>query len=131
MIEVEIQGQELSEFNGLMQVNNVPLENAKSLGAGTPPAPRVTTVNEILQNAEAWESTVVQVTNVMLTGASTYNGVNGVVTLTDASGSMDLYTRSQASFTNTALPSGAVKVTAIIGEFNTPQLSIRNLSDVE
>jgi hypothetical protein len=43
---------------------------------------------------------------------------------------MVMFTRSQASFANTALPSGMVTITGIVSEFNAPQLIIRNTSDV-
>ena len=42
-IEVNISGQELSEFNGWLQVNNVPLGNATAVGTGTV-TPRTATI---------------------------------------------------------------------------------------
>jgi hypothetical protein len=54
----------------------------------------------------------------------------GNIVVSDATGSMILYTRTQAYFSHTALPTGKVSITAILSEFNSPQLIIRNLSDV-
>jgi hypothetical protein len=126
-VRIDIGGLELSEFNGLLQVNNTPNGNVTSLGAGTLPTPRVATVQEVIDNQEAWESTLVTIEGVTISGNSTYSGGT---TVTDASGSIAMFTRSQATFADTALPSGAVDMTAIVSEFNEPQVLIRNLSDI-
>lgn len=127
-LEVDISGLELSEYNGLLQVNNVPLEQASVLGQGALPTPRTATVQEIIENVEAWESTLVKIEGVTLSGSNTYSGV---ITVTDASGNIDMYTRSQASFSGDAIPSGQVTLTAIVSQFNDPQVIIRNLEDVK
>jgi hypothetical protein len=44
---------------------------------------------------------------------------------------MILYTRTQAYFSHTAVPTGEVSITAILSENFAPQLIMRNLSDVE
>ena len=126
-IEINVGSLELSEFNGLLQVNNVPNGNATSLGTGTLPEPRVATVQEIVDNQEAWESTLVTIESATITGSSTYNGST---TVSDATGSIDMFTRSQASFADTSVPAGSVDITAIVSEFNTAQINIRNLTDV-
>lgn len=127
-LEVDVSGLQLNEFNGLLQVNNVFLDRATSKGAGTLPAPRVATVAEILANAETWESTLVKVENATLSGGATFSGNR---TLTDATGSIILYTRSAASFANEPLPTGTVNVTGILAQFNDYEITIRNLDDIE
>ncbi|MDQ3017995.1 MAG: choice-of-anchor J domain-containing protein, partial [Bacteroidota bacterium] len=89
--------------------------------------PRVATVADVLANAQAWESTVVKLNDVTLSGASTFSGE---VIVTDATGSMIMFTRSQSTFAGNALPTEIVSVTALISEFNAPQLIIRNANDV-
>lgn len=126
-IDVVVSEQELSEFNGLLQVNGLSNELAKSNGAGTLPTPRAATVQEVLNNQEAWESTLVQISDATITGASTFNGST---TVSDATGSVDMFTRSAASFSGNPLPAGAISLTAIVSQFNDPQLVIRNLDDV-
>ena len=126
-ITVNVSGRELSEFSGLLQVNEVPLSNAAIVGPGTLPTPRVTTISEYLANAEAWESTLVRFNGVSLSGRPTYDGS---VTVTDASGNVPLFTRTSASFSGTALPTGALDLVAVASQFNDPQLIIRNLDDV-
>lgn len=126
-IEVVVSGQELSEFNGLMQVNFVNNELASSQGSGTSPTPREATVNEVLANLEAWESTLVEIKEVSITGGGTFAGAKDV---NDGSGTIDLYTDFDANFANTGLPTEPVDMVAIVSQFNGPQLLLRNISDV-
>ena len=126
-VDVVVAGQELSEFNGLLQVNNLANELAKSNGAGTLPTPRAASVPEVLNNLEAWESTLVQISDATITGAATFNGT---ATVNDGAGSIAMFTRTGASFSGDPLPAGPVTPTAIVSQFNDPQLIIRNLDDV-
>ncbi|RLD21158.1 MAG: hypothetical protein DRI69_04875 [Bacteroidetes bacterium] len=127
-IKIDVTGQELSEFSGLLQVNNVPSGNAVWVKDGTLPTPREATVTEVLQNAEAWESTRVLLKDVTLSGQTSFSGS---VTVTDASGAMVMFTRSQADFASSPLPEDAVDMIAIVSEFNTPQLVINSLDDID
>ena len=128
-VEVDVSGQELSEFSGQLQVNNVPNANAIQTGTGNI-TPRVATISQININFEAWESTLVKILNVNITGSpSTYSGSK---TLNDGTGTLVLYTRSGASFANTNYPTNTVNITGILIPFNTTkQISIRNLGDVQ
>lgn len=127
-IEINVSGQEVSEFNGLRQVNNVPLEYALLVGSGKDVTPRVATVAEINANYNTWESTLVQIQAASITGGATYSGNR---TVTDATGSIAMFTQSGASFSGVALPSAAVTVTAIVSDFNGKQIILRNLADVQ
>ena len=126
-IEVNVSNQELSEFNGLLQVNNVPNANAISFGPGTMPTPRVATIAEIIDNAEAWESTLVQIEEVSVLEGGTYSGSK---TLQDDTGDIQMFTRTQASFASGNVPTGQFTVIAIVSQFNDPQVLIRNLNDI-
>jgi hypothetical protein len=127
-VEVNVDGKELSEFNGLLQLNNVELSAAVSTGPGIVPAPRVATVAEVIANLEAWESTLVKIEGATISGGNNYSANN--IQVSDGSGTIVLFTRNTATFANTALPTGEVSLTAIISQFNTPQLLLRNLGDV-
>jgi hypothetical protein len=127
-IEIDISNQELSEFSGLLQVNNVPNASATKTGTGTI-TPAVVTIADINANSEAWESTLVKVENTTITGGTTYSGSK---TMNDGTGTITLFTRSQATFATATVPTGSVDVTAIVSQFNTTkQLNIRNLADVQ
>lgn len=127
-LDINVGGMELSEFNGLLQINNVPNANASSFGPGTLPAPRVATIQEILDNLEGWESTLVKVQNASFTAGGTFSGTN---TLTDGTGSIAIFTRTQATFADAALPAGSFALTGVVTQFNDPQVTIRNLNDIE
>lgn len=131
-VEVVLTGQELSEFNGLLQLNNVPLANATLIGLGTLPAPQEVTIATLLANFENYESELVKIVNATITGSgSTYNGTR---TLTDATGSIDLFTLAGASFSGTAYPTGTVNITGIVaqgGAGSNKQITIRSTLDVE
>ncbi|MFT4759294.1 MAG: hypothetical protein ACI9XO_003448 [Paraglaciecola sp.] len=127
-IEVNISNLELSDFNGLVQINNVPNTNGTKIGDGTLPTPRDATIAEILANADAWQSTLVRIEDVTITGAATYNGNT---TVSDVTGSLPMFTRGDATFSGTSVPGDEVIMTAIVSEFNEPQVFIRNISDIE
>jgi hypothetical protein len=118
---------ELSEFNGLLQLNNVPNANAISFGPGTLPTPRVATIQEVIANLEAWESTLVRINNVSIPAGGTYSGTK---TMQDATGSLDLFTRTAASFANSNVPGGTFSIIGVVSQFTSPQLNIRNLNDI-
>ncbi len=126
-LAVNIGGVEISEFSGLLQLNNTPLNNATRVGNGALPMPRAATIAEILANREAWESTLVRVTGVTFPQGGTYSGSKNI---TDSTGTMVLFTRTQANFASTSVPTGPVTITAVVSQFTDAQLVIRNLGDV-
>lgn len=126
-VEVDISGQVIEEFKGLLQLNGVPLAYAKLKSTGNSITPRVTTIAAIMANANDWESTLVNVATATLNGGTTY-GDFGVM-LNDASGSISMFS-AFSNFTSVALPTGTGDVTAVVGDYNGTQLNIRNLSDV-
>ncbi len=127
---IDVSGQELSEFNGLLQVNNVSPGNGFVQGQVALPAPRVATVDEILTNVNSWEATRVKVEKATLSGATTFGGNSGNITVTDATGAMILFTRSAATFASTSLPTGEVDITAILTEYNFAELVINSATDI-
>ena len=126
-LEINVSNQELSEFNGLLQVNNVPNANALSFGPGTLPTPRMATIEEVTDNLEAWESTLVQIVDVSVAEGGTYSGSK---TLQDDTGEIQMFTRTQASFANSNVPAGQFTIIGIVSQFNDPQIIIRNLNDI-
>lgn len=129
-IEVEVSNQELSEFNGLRQVNNVSLDKSGVLfGGSTVIVPRTATIAEIIANFDAWESTLVKIVGATISGAGT--PISGNKTVTDATGSIAMYTQTYAAFANSATPSGTATITAIVSDFNGIQIAVRSLSDIK
>lgn len=127
-IDINISGQEISEFNSTLQVNNVPLGYATRVGTGKTITPRVATLAQINTNFEAWESTLVQVNNAALSGSGTYSGN---VTMNDGSATLILRTSTSATFAGQSYPANAASVVGYLSEFNTTkQLGIRGTTDV-
>ena len=126
-IRINVNGLSVSEFNGLVQLNNVPLGNIVIIGQGTLPTPKIVKINQI--NSLDHESTLVKVVDAEITGGATY-GVN-TVTLKDNTGSVQLFTRTQSTFASEPVKAGKVSVTGIVGRFNSLQFSVRNLSDIQ
>lgn len=128
-VQVDVGGQTLLDYSNLLEVDNVSPSLATKTGTGSV-TPRVETITNILANGEAWESTLVKIVNVNISGgAGTYSGS---INLTDATGIMTLYTNPSASFAGVSYPTSTVNVTGIVSEFTTgKQLNLRNTSDVQ
>jgi hypothetical protein len=128
-VEVEVSGQELSQFNGLLQVNNVQLDKSGALTSGNTPVVRTATAAQINANFDAWESTLVKITGATISGGGT--PISGGKTVTDAGGSIAMFTQSYATFASATTPSGTVTVTAIVSDFNGKQIILRNMNDIQ
>ncbi len=126
-LEVVVSGAALSEFNGLLQLNNMETSAVMVLEKGQTISPRTATVGEVLDSLDVWESTLVRINGVQLSGNNVYGGA---LTVTDATGSVVLFTFNSATFAQQSIPSGEVELTAIVSRFNDPQLVIRDASDV-
>ncbi|UEG48578.1 DUF5689 domain-containing protein [Ferruginibacter lapsinanis] len=132
-IDVSVSGQELSEFNGLLQLNNVPIGNAGKVSSGKSITPRATTVAGLLTNFEAWESTLIKFTGVDLTPAGTWAASSGNTTVTQSSSTITCFTLTAATFSGSTKPTGSVDMVAYVsqgGASATKQVSIRNTTDV-
>jgi len=127
-VEMDVSGQTLTEYNGLIEIDGAPNSTTTKTGTGNVTA-RTATISQINSNSNIWESTLVKVNNVTLTGSS--GQYSGTLTMTDATGTLDLYTRTGATFATTSYPTGSVSVTGVLGDFNGEQLSIRNTADVQ
>lgn len=130
-VEIDISKQELSEFQGLLQINNVENSRAKKI-SNKVPIPRKLNISEILNDFENLESTLVEMVDVQLS-KPTGTVFSGTCVLTDLSGSMDLFTQSYASFANQNIPSGQLKIVGFVnqgGNGQSRQISIRNLNDI-
>lgn len=133
LVTINAGGVELSEYNGLLQLNNVPNSLAAySVRASMPE--HVTTIDSILDNFNKWESTLVTINNVTLTGSgTTYNSSQnfGNLTMNDGTNTTTLYTRSGANFATFPYPTSAVTLTGIVSDYNGLQIMLRSKEDVK
>lgn len=128
-IEVDVTGMELSEFHKLLQVNKVPSARAQLLRSNVPVTPRTATTAEVNANFDAWESTLVKLSDVTITGGGAT--LSGGKTLTDATGTIPMFTQSYSTFANLPVPAGKVAVTAIVSDYDGKQVILRNGGDVQ
>jgi hypothetical protein len=130
-IDVNVTGQEISEFNGMLQLNNVPLSYASVVSTGKSITPRTATIAQIISNYRNWESTLVRIQNITsLTGGSGGRW-SGSVNMTDATGSLIAFTSSGASFATSSYPGTVSSFTGYLTPFNSVrQISFRNLNDI-
>ncbi|MBK7231459.1 MAG: hypothetical protein IPH93_04140 [Saprospiraceae bacterium] len=129
-LEIKLAGLELSEFSGLLQLNNVPLTNAVKLSSGNAISPLNLSISDLISNFENLESSLIRIPNARLTKSSGTTYENNVV-LSDKTGSINLFTAFAATFASTNFPTDSVNITAIVSQFNGQQLLLRNLNDVE
>ena len=129
-IDVEVSGQELSEYRGLLQMNNVPLSYANLVASGKSISPRAASIADINTNYESWESTLVQVTGITSITGGTNSTWSGSVTISNAGNSLVIFTSSFAGFASTLYPSSPQRITGILTPFNTTkQLALRSAAD--
>ena len=126
-IEVNVSNAEISEFSGLLQLNNVNPNNAALLNSGKAPTPIALSISELINDLETYESMLVAIDGVSFSGGNTFAGNK---TLDDGTGTIILFTRNSASFANANVPSEATNIMAVVSQFDDPQLFIRNLDDV-
>lgn len=128
-IEFSTDGGTLSEFNQLLQLEGLNSANFNVISTGNAVPPLNINFSTLLADAETYESMLVKLDSVTITGNATF-GFNEV---TDGSNLIDLYTSSFATFSSTSVPSGCQNVTGIVGQFNADyQLTLRDPStDVE
>ncbi len=127
-VKVKLAGGSLSEFNKLLQVQNLENANVEVLSSGNTVTPRTLTVSQI--DVDKHESTLIKIENASIIGGNKYT--DSTIKVKDATGEIALFTLSASTFGASALPTGTVTVTAIVSEFTTgKQLNIRSLDDVK
>lgn len=130
-IEIEVQGLELSEFNDLLQINNVPNANATAVSSSITITPAVVTIADVLTGN--YEAQLVQINNITYAGAdgSATFPSNSAVSVSDGSGSIDMFVRSAFStLTSMVMPTGTVSdIIVHASTFNGEQIIPRTVSD--
>jgi len=125
-VEIALMGVDLEEYNGLLQLNNIPVGNIRSTEAGTLPTPAVITLEQALSGA--YEAMLVTIEGVEFKDITkTYSGNNIV---TDCTNELTTYVRGDATFKETQVNALKGAITGVMSKFNTPQLYIRDAADV-
>lgn len=125
---IDVSGKVFTDFNGLLEADQVGNSSAFLLQNNVPVTPRVATLADINANANTWESTLVKILGVTISGGGTYSGTT---TLNDGTGTLPMFSYSTSSFATTAYPVTPVTVTGIVSDFNGAQLNMRSSADVQ
>ncbi len=123
--EVKILCRDVSftDYNGLLQFGDISIANQVTVVSLIPPAiqPETVTIPEILTGD--YQARYVRIENVQFDEPGTYSGEN---ILTDCSNELEVYTRSDASFSSETLPAGNGYINGVVSEFNGRQLLLRD-----
>lgn len=129
-VEINVSGIELSEFNGLLQLNNLPNDNVAVLGSATPPLPLDVNIEDIQDDFEEFEAKLVRLSNVTITKSGGETNFAYTTILNDGTGQIDMFTTSYATFANDNFPTYPVNIVCIVSQYNSAQVIIRNLDDI-
>lgn len=127
-IKILCSGIELSVYNGLLQFGNIDLSTQSELInlVATPPTPTPATLEEILNGEHI--ARLVTVNNVEFLQKGTFSGGQA---LSNCSSNVEVYTRSDATFSGEVLPEGNGTFIGVVSTFNDPQLILRDPSEID
>lgn len=127
-IEVVLTGAVLKEFQNKLEVDGVEIAKTTVFAQNRPIQPLTITIAEIVADRKKYESTLVKIENASFqAGAPTYNGTNGVLNITDGTGTIMHYSALNTTFKDYPLPTSPVQsVTGFVDIHNqNVQLRIR------
>lgn len=116
----------LSEFNGLLQINDGDLDGYTVEGQGALPDPQEVTLATLRTNGEEYESELVRVTGVDFVGARgafendrSYTVTDGSGTATFAEGTLTFRVQpsGETNLAGEPIPAGVFDYTGVVGEF--------------
>lgn len=123
-LKVYVGGYRFSIFNGGLQINGADVSQTTGTATITP---RVATIAQITQNMRVWESTVVTINNVTISGSGSNYTIN------DATGSLATFVRTTAGIT---MPTAATSITGYVTVFkptggtDQAQITLRTAADI-
>lgn len=140
-VEVDLTGDSLIVYRETLEIKAKSNQVTK-ISSGKTVAPIVVTLatlnadlNIATYNQRQYEGVLVQIMGCTITGGPNYSGpitADRSKTVTDATGTITMYTLSKIPYTTTPLPVGSVDITAIATKYiSTNQIQIRNLNDVQ
>jgi len=127
-LKILCDGVELSEYNGLLQFGNIDLSTQSELInlVADPLTPVPATLEDILNGDHI--AGLVSVSNVEFMQKGIFSGGQ---TITDCTSEVEVYTRSDATFSGDALPEGNGTFVGVVSTFNGPQLILRDPADLD
>lgn len=127
-IKIMCSGLELSEYNGLLQFGNVDLASQSELInlVADPVTPATATLAEIINGDFVAE--LVSVSGVEFEQKGTFSGGKN---LSNCSEMVEVYTRSEATFSADAMPEGNGTFVGVVSTYFDPQLILRDPSELD
>jgi hypothetical protein len=123
--EVKILCRDVSftEYNGLLQFGDIGIADRTTLIslAPAPPEPETVTISSLLSGEHQAE--YVRIENVQFEEPGTWSGDN---ILTDCSDELEVYTRSDATFSSDALPAGNGYIMGVASNYSGVQFIVRD-----
>jgi hypothetical protein len=123
--EVKILCRDVSftEYNGLLQFGDIGIADQTTLIslAPAPPEPETVTISSLLSGEHQAE--YVRIENVQFEEPGTWSGDN---ILTDCSDELEVYTRSDATFSSDALPAGNGYIMGVASNYSGVQFIVRD-----
>lgn len=122
-VKILCRGASFTEYNGLLQFGDISIADQTTLVSLTPPAtePKTVTIADIL--AGKHQAEYVRINNVQFAEPGTYSGEK---LITDCVNELEVYTRSDATFSSEPLPAGNGFIKGVVSEFNGMQLLLRD-----
>ena len=132
-VEILVKDLTLSDYDNLVQLNNIPLLKTQKVGTGNI-TPKETTIADVISNYSQYESTVVTVQGTITSDNGKWGNSSSHQSnvLAKDGNEIVLFIASYSNFVDEAVPNGEVSVTGIVGiNKDTKQLIVRNLNDVK
>ena len=127
-VQIELTGGNLYFYNGLLEVDQIPNARATVLGTGTI-QPNVVTIAQVMADVNTYQSTLIRLNGVTLSGSTTFSG-NTVVT--QGAETIGMYTSTGALFAGDPLPTGTINLVGLVNVQNAvAEIKMRNASDVQ
>ncbi len=126
-VRIKCRGAKLSLYRGLMQFGDIDIDKmveVVTLNAGVPEPVKVQ-ISDILDGK--YEAMYVKIEPVEFNATGTFSGSR---TLTDCDYPVSVYTRSEALFSSQPLPEGNGTFKGVVSVFDSPQLLIREPSEL-
>ena len=115
----------LSDFNGLLQINNEDLSDYTVQGQGSVPAPQSVSLSTLASNGENYESELVTISGLSVQSATGTFDTRTSYTVADDTGTLTfrVQTSDETQLGGTEIPGGTFDYTGVVGEFRSePQL---------
>jgi hypothetical protein len=122
-VKILCRGGSFTEYNGLLQFGDISIADQTTLISLTPAPlePETVTIASLL--AGEYQAEYVRIENVQFEEPGTWSGEN---ILTDCSSELEVYTRSDATFSSEALPTGNGYITGVASNYSGVQLLVRD-----